>query len=529
MVEKDDAIYEEIQTSRQVSSHHSNYQSKMKREFSLDEEEEEEAFTRNSIYEDMNGLAEELADHFNVQNIHSRQVSEPFRGVYSSVQYHKRNTSSSSSEGSTMERQRLLSHSAEEIGRSHPLQNYNFETIYTEIVTSTNSNEITTGRITRESNNPILRQNKMASCANGAGDKRTPPLHDFHVDGVYSCIEHDRNKKYKSASLERNSSELYENSRLFSSSQTSITEEKGGGFEEMYQNSNEMSQHRNKNDQLSSHPFEPKNRASKDLARSNESVASLYENIMDPEEDIYENVSDHEWEYTRERSSSKPINIMPRRNVSFDEDKQIAPFSTSSMSSSVTSSPRGSICSSISSEQTQSISPPPPLPLLSKKRQDGTSSWSDMSKFQGLNYIAANYLGKQSVSKLTHDCIDSAVSNIAQRTNLLEMKPVVTEVSHNLLRIGCNSSPWELIESFSVEEIVHFEVITKNVSFIGIIAGRPGEDALCYVLQSENSMEIADAIREVFQTNSKTKVRQSLIVLLCYFEVRAYSKLPRGE
>ena len=166
MVEKDDAIYEEIQTTRQVVSPDGIYQARLKREFSVDEEEDEEAFTQNSIYEDMNGLADELADQFNIQNIHTRQVSEPFCGVYSIVQCHKRNVSSSSSEGCTMERQRQMSHSAEEIGRSHPLQDYERETIYTKIVTSRVSNEITTGRITRESNNPILRQNRMASCMN---------------------------------------------------------------------------------------------------------------------------------------------------------------------------------------------------------------------------------------------------------------------------------------------------------------------------------------------------------------------------
>ncbi|XP_066922508.1 uncharacterized protein [Clytia hemisphaerica] len=520
VVEETDVIYEEIQTREFNAS--SEYVPK-KCCIEDEEENEDQDTSRHSIYEDMNGFGEELFDTYSIQNIHCRQSSDsllmdlhkPASRNYSSVKGHKRNTSSSSSETSN-ERIRLLSHSAEEI-RSHPLQNYDRETIYSEIVTDTTSTEITQGRITRESANPILRQNRM-SIITDQDENIASSMQNIHINGLYGRVDLFNKTKSltKHSSLDR--SDVYENHSLFSS-QSSVVDN-----EDFYENSRPPSMvsnslnrtHQQVNQQLTSD--EIKHQQQRDLTRSTESVSSLYENIggdrPENEEEIYERLSDSEYDeiQTRERSSSRPINIAlpPRRNVSFDDPKQVAPFSTSSMtSSSMTSSPRGSICSSISSsEQTRSLSPPPPLPL-SRKRQTGTSSWTDMSNFHGLNYFAANYLGKHCATKLTHDCIDTAVSYVAQRTNLLEMRPVNIEVTHELIRIGSNQSPWELLESFAIEEVINFEVVNKNVSFLGLIAGVPGQDAICYVLQTDKAREISDAIIDVFQTASKKKLSKS--------------------
>ena len=486
------------------------------------------------------------ARHHQHQQVTSRNNDS--KCIYSDVQCHRRNASrSSSSEESTSggteyyrannDRALVSSRSAEDL-RSHPLQNYDRETIYSEIVINADSNEITAGRITRESANPILRQNRMSSSINKE-EKRALSVQNIHTNGIYSYADALNNNTVDSSSdnntrntaqqhlIRQHSSfdqnDLYENHNSFLSSQTSVEDD-------VYENSrsssslsasNTNSLNRKLHSGQQQKEFTTKGSPTKHLEQSMEPDTSVYENINDTKYlgsvttpgdedhehdcDIYEKVFDPAagWEFeTRDRSSSKPINIHPSPR------HQVAPFSTSSMSSSMTSSPRGSICSSISSEQTTPMSPPsqPPLLPLSRKRQIGTSSWTDMSAFHGLNYFTANYLGKHCVSKLTRDCIDSSISYVAQRTSLLDMKPVVTEVSHDLIRIGINQYPWDLIESFAIEEIVNFEVIKKNVNFIGIIAGKPGEEATCYVLQSDKATEITDAIRDVFQTASKKKV-----------------------
>lgn len=74
---------------------------------------------------------------------------------------------------------------------------------------------------------------------------------------------------------------------------------------------------------------------------------------------------------------------------------------------------------------------------------------------------------------------------MAQHTNLLEMKPVYIEVTHELIRIGSVSSPWELLESFTIEDVIVVEIISKSVQFLGIVAGKPGHEANCYVSQSD--------------------------------------------
>ena len=476
------------------------------------------------------------ARHHHHQQVTSR--SNDSKCIYSDVQCHRRNASRSSSSGESTnggttsgcyrtnnERAMMLSsRSVDDLRRSHPLQNYDRETIYSEIVINQDSNEITGGRITRESANPILRQNRMSSSINNEG-KRAHSMQNIFVNGLYSCVDSLNNNSVDSTNvgnsqqLKRQHSsfdqnELYENHHSLLSSQTSVEED-------VYENSRRSSSFSTSNTNSLNRKHHHQQGQQQDSSTQG-NPTKHYENVNDKyfgsvgtpgdeeygenEHDIYEKVYDPAGLElaARERSSSKPINILPSSSSS----RQAAPFSTSSMSSSMTSSPRGSICSSISSEQTTSMSPPPQPPLLplSRKRQIGTSSWTDMSAFHGLNYFTANYLGKHCVSKLTRDCIDSSISYVAQRTSLLDMKPVVTEVSHDLIRIGINQYPWDLIESFAIEEVVNFEVIKKNVNFIGIIAGKPGEEATCYVLQSDKATEITDAIRDVFQTASKKKV-----------------------
>ena len=547
----ENVIYEEIE-KRYITNYATEHSPKVIRTASFTKkptaanEDDSDSFDnkddpQNSIYEEMHGLGDDLLESYHIQNVHCRQSSDSLlmkmirddsECIYSTVQCHRRNESrSSSSEGSTTgcynvnNERATVSRSAEDIRQSHPLQDYDRETIYSEIVTNADSTEITAGRITRESANPILRQNRISNIYNEE-HQRAASLQNIHINGLYTDsfssgggINHSLLSSQTSVE-----EDLYENSRPSSSLSTNTNSLNKKQHHTSAYCIGEISHHHGYNRQVQiSAKSDRKHRQR--LARSMESVALVYENIVEKDfggvdedykhqnnghqrDDIYEKVYDNPagWDLTRERSSSKPINILQRRT---DQDiSQVAPFSTSSMSSSMTSSPRGSICSSISSEQTTSMSPPqqPPLLPLSRKRQTGTSSWKDMSAFHGLNYFSANYLGKHCVSKLTHDCIDSSISYVAQRTSLLEMKPVVMEVTHDLIRIGTNQFPWDLIESFAIEEVVNFEIITKNVPFIGIIAGKAGEEAACYVLQSDKATEITDAIRDVFQTASKKKV-----------------------
>lgn len=533
----------------------------------------EDEYLHDRLYEDMNGLGEELAREYNIHSIHettsnSENVTYTTNNNQHSKQQnggdsyfltnssgHVRDSSSSSSENSynsslygkhrfpqnqqqyQQQNNKLKRPSVDDLGIARTFSFHDNEIIYTEIVTDQDTTEeITTGRITRESDNPVLRQSKFCS------DKKAASLNNIDMSPVldeclYGSIDHINFQHLKVRSLDRrknnknnrNSMSLYENSNRISAAFSSIIPN-----EDIYENSKSTALDKRNEEDISSRQKvcsscgelqktaqQQQDEQPSQGMRSTESANSLYENVNELE-DIYEKLSDNEWtgdEQLRQRSSSKPIDILQitgtapisrpnlkRSDGSFDDNeynkKNVAPFSVSSMSSSVTSSPRGSICDSISSD-ISSIPPrsttPPPLPL-SRKRNTGNTSWSNMSAFAGLNYFPANYLGKQQVSKATRDSIDVAVSHVAQHTNLLEMKPVHTEVSHELIRIGCNSSPWELLETFTIEDVITYDVITKNVPFLGILAGKPGCEAYCYVLQSDKSQEIGDAIKDAFQT-----------------------------
>lgn len=419
--------------------------------------------------------------------------------------------------------QPMTTRSAEEIGHPRRVncdEDDEEESVYAEIVTSNINVEITTARITRESNNPILRQELSSTKTNVKRACSLNNLNEHLRSGncMYGVIDHRPHRKCHRQSSERKKrpQSMYmtrkHNQRAASplfTSQNSILE--------LYENA--VSRSLPENESVQEWEMNETNDVmNENNQRRNSTV--VYENIDGTTEKYYENVSDTESDIMRERRHSRPIDIIQSvsPNRSHDEvlysdidfsRKSNPPFSYSS--SSVTSSPRGSVCSSMSSEHSifaSNSTSPPPLPNM-RKRMERYASWGNVNAFTGLHYYPAHYLGKHLSTKVTSDSIEQAVCHVAQNTNVLEMKPVLAEISHEYVRFGSNSSPWELLVSFQIEEVIGFEVVLKNAYFLGIIAGKPGEDAFCYVLQSDKSTEIGDAISSIFQTTNKIPRSQS--------------------
>lgn len=396
------------------------------------------------------------------------------------------------------------------------------ETIYAEIATGNNNVDITTSRITRESANPILRQHisensiKSMKRVQSLVSLQSNPLQSSSRSHslVYGTISHDRQEyavihkhdyDLRSKSMERNYlKEKHDREVRLNSSP------------EAYQNDRRKSRNLKHRHSLYCYPEQVQerlemmglyeNNSNKSPVRH--SRESCYQNST---LDIYENKSEVGCDDVGERSRSRSINIFLSENEKNVEKELIytdIDFKKShcfGSCSSLPSSPRESSCSSMSSgfsSATSNPTSPPPLPSFRRNLQRMSSWTSNNNGCPGMSYYPANYLGRQIVSKIARDVIDNCVSQIAQHTNVLEMKPVQVEITNEFVRFATVASPWELLVSFPIEEIIAFEVILKNAYFLGIVAGKPSEDACCYVLQSDKCNEIADTIRFIFKIDT---------------------------
>ena len=396
------------------------------------------------------------------------------------------------------------------------------ETIYAEIATGNNNVDITTSRITRESANPILRQHisensiKSIKRVQSLFSLQSNPLQSPNRSHslVYGTISHNRQEyavihkhdyDLRSQSMERNYlKEKHDREVRLNSSP------------EIYQNTRRKSRNLKHRHSLYCYPEQVQERLK---------MMGLYENHLNNSQvrhsrescyqnstlDIYENKSQVGCDDLKERSHSQPINIFLSENQENNERELIytdIDFKKSDCfgsCSSLPSSPRESSCSSMSSDfssATSNPTSPPPLPSFRRNLQRMSSWASNNNGCPGMSYYPANYLGRQIVSKITRDVLDNCVSQIAQHTNVLEMKPVQVEITNEFVRFATVASPWELLVSFPIEEIIAFEVILKNAYFLGIVAGKPSEDACCYVLQSDKCNEVADTIRFIFKIDT---------------------------
>ena len=423
------------------------------------------------------------------------------------------------------------------------------ETIYAEIATGNNNVDITTSRITRESANPILRQHisensiKSIKRVQSLFSLQSNPLQSPNRSHslVYGTISHNRQEyavihkhdyDLRSQSMERNYlKEKHDREVRLNSSP------------EIYQNTRRKSRNLKHRHSLYCYPEQVQERLE---------MMGLYENHLNNSQvrhsrescyqnstlDIYENKSQVGCDDLKERSHSQPINIFLSENQENVERELIytdIDFKKSDCfgsCSSLPSSPRESSCSSMSSDfssATSNPTSPPPLPSFRRNLQRMSSWASNNNGCPGMSYYPANYLGRQIVSKITRDVLDNCVSQIAQHTNVLEMKPVQVEITNEFVRFATVASPWELLVSFPIEEIIAFEVILKNAYFLGIVAGKPSEDACCYVLQSDKCNEIADTIRFIFKidttvsffisTSNNFLLSVSSIFTQCVFEL----------
>lgn len=362
------------------------------------------------------------------------------------------------------------------------------ETLYSEILHQTPGSQIDLfpGRMTRESENPLLRQEVIPS--------NTPSPSTSVPASRNGSIRRSRND---------------ENARS-TSGDSGIQEDVSTGL--LYENCARKDKSLRRS--ISSPQFYA-NTASMQAARpesvyanmeSNESEVEMSAN--DSSNSLYANMEDETDDGSRPRTASRPIAIQSnQRKIQTELIYSDLDFEDGSIPEYLSSSPgdtssTSSGLSSFTTHLTNSFSPPPlpsrPPSVYARRRQISFSSISVASSFAP-NNMRASFIGTISVHKASKDNINSSIKEIVHKTNMLNVKSVYVEVSKMYVKFCSFSTPYNCVLQFSVDEIHIMDHYSKDQRFLGFIVGQPGKEAVCHVFQSDQTVEILDAVKETFK------------------------------
>ena len=359
------------------------------------------------------------------------------------------------------------------------------ETVYSEILHQTPGPQIDVvpGRLTRESDNPLLRQEFLPS---NTPSPSTPVAHSRN-----SSLRR-KGESIRSTSGDSGIQEdmqallLYENfarrERKLQRSQSSP---------QFYAN---VASLKNATDTVYANM--ECNNAKMDAPVSNSSV--------------YANTDNGDVE-NRPRASSRPIAIQSNQrqfqdeliysDLDFEEEPAPEYFSGSTGDASSTSSGLSSFAGHI----TNSFSPPPlptrPPSVGARRRQTSFSSVSMVSSVS-MNTLRANFIGTHSVHRANRESINCSVKETVHKTNMLNVKSVFVDISKSHVKFCSLSSPYHCVLQLSVDEIHLLDTFSKDDRFMGFIVSQPEKEAVCHVLQSDQTAEILEAVKEVLKDTS---------------------------
>lgn len=90
---------------------------------------------------------------------------------------------------------------------------------------------------------------------------------------------------------------------------------------------------------------------------------------------------------------------------------------------------------------------------------------------------------------------------------------VNVEVNSDLVRISTNFPPWEVIASCDIERIGHVNLYQGDKNVLGIIACPLGEESTCYIIRCPDANNIYESIKNAFKAPN-LRVSLSILVII---------------
>lgn len=235
----------------------------------------------------------------------------------------------------------------------------------------------------------------------------------------------------------------------------------------------------------------------------------------------YENIRDT-LECGRPREGSAPVDIV-YSDLHFHESRR----STGSKLKleKTTSTPAGSSHDKLMVEERSRSLPPGPssprLPPRNKLLDDSRPKSRSLGKLSGgaLGFYVARFVKSTAVQRSNAKTLQSTIHDIVSKAKVEDCSSVNVEVTSDMLRISTNCPPWEVIASFDIQNIGCIDLYEQDSSTLGVIVCVPESDAQCYVVRCPDAQLIFSAVKNAFNS-SDSKVNALLRIITLFWQER---------
>lgn len=239
-----------------------------------------------------------------------------------------------------------------------------------------------------------------------------------------------------------------------------------------------------------------------------QSVSSTEDANRDTEDSHYENMkglTTHE--SGRPRQGSAPVDIV-YSDLHFHESRR-SRIPRLKLDKTV-STPANGTHEKLSVETRSRSLPVQPNPKLSPRKDelsDPRPKSNSLGKLSGgaLGFYVARLVKRTTVQRSNAKTLQSTIHDIVSKTKVEDCSSVNVEVTSDMMRISTNCSPWEVIASFDVENIGVIDLFEQDHTTLGVIVCTPEADAECYVMCCPDAQLICSAVKNAFNS-SNTKV-----------------------
>ena len=236
------------------------------------------------------------------------------------------------------------------------------------------------------------------------------------------------------------------------------------------------------------------------------SVSSSEDGNRDTENSHYENMKGlitHE--SGRPRQDSAPVDIV-YSDLHFHESRR-SRIPRLKLDKTV-STPANGAHEKLSVETRSRSLPCQSNPIKLSPRKDELSDPRPKSKSLGklsggaLGFYVARFVKRTTVQRSNTKTLQATIHDIVSKTKVEDCSSVNVEVTSDMMRISTNCSPWEVIASFDVENIGVIDLFEQDHTTLGVIVCTPEADAECYVMCCPDAQLICSAVKNAFNSSN---------------------------
>lgn len=161
--------------------------------------------------------------------------------------------------------------------------------------------------------------------------------------------------------------------------------------------------------------------------------------------------------------------------------------------------------------------PSPKLPPRDNAVKNPRPNSKSLDRLNGgaLGFYSARLVKRTIVQRSNAKTLQTTIHDLVSKTKVEDCSSVNIEVTSEMMRISTNCSPWEVIASFDIDNIGCVDLYEHDTSTLGVIVCVPDTDAHCYVIQCQEAQLIFKSVKNAFNS-SDSKVRTVYLLYSSY-------------